>query len=222
MASQFDTETELKEVVNTSDSDDVQLQENGSHHLLRTEVHDNRLSNSEPLRRLRRINDERKNSRSTSDQSKIESHYKFEYNPRPKLWHEVEDRMEGRDQYGRKIDDGRSLISPQFGDVENVHKWQSLKQSCIDNGEQWKKFDQDITDTLRIADAYMDNKKRANRITADKEKSLRSECENIVKENDRLLGIQSENVAIRRQVNNRLDNDLKSMITDRNELDQRL
>ncbi len=48
MASLFDTETELKEVVNTSDGDDLWLQENGSCHLLRTDVHDNRLSDSEP------------------------------------------------------------------------------------------------------------------------------------------------------------------------------
>ncbi len=93
MASLFNTETELKEVVNTSNGDDLQLQENGSRHLLRTEVHDNCLSDSEPLRRLRKINDERKNSRSTSDQSEIESHYEFEYNPTPKLWHEIEERM---------------------------------------------------------------------------------------------------------------------------------
>ncbi len=37
-----------------------------------------------------------------------------------------------------------------------------------------------------------------------------------------LLGIQSENVAIHRQVTNRLDNDQKSIITDRNELDKQL
>ncbi len=103
MASLFDTETELKEVVNTSDGDDLQLQENGSRHLLRTEVHDNRLSHSEPLRRLRRINDQGKNSHSTSDQSEIESHYEFEYNPMPKIWHEVEKRMQGRNQYRGKI-----------------------------------------------------------------------------------------------------------------------
>ncbi len=130
--------------------------------------------------------------------------------------------MQGQAQYGRKIYDGRSLISPQFGDDENVWKWQSLKQSRIDNGEQWKHFDQDITDTLRIADVYMDDKKRVLRATADKEKSLRSECKRIVKQNDRLFGIQSENVAIQRQVSSRLDNDLKSMMTDRNNLNNNL
>ncbi len=104
--------------------------------------------------------------------------------------------------------DGRSLISPQCGNDQNIRKWQSLKRSCIDSNEQWKKFDQDITDTLRIDDEYMDDKKRVLRAVADKEKSLRSECDRIVKENNRLLGLQSENVAIHRQVTNRLDNDL--------------
>ncbi len=98
MASLSDTETELKEVVNTSDGDDLQLQEKGSRYLLRTEVHDNCLSDSEPLRRLRSINDERKNSCSTSDQSEIESHYEFEYNLMPKLYHEIEERKQGQDQ----------------------------------------------------------------------------------------------------------------------------
>ncbi len=68
----------------------------------------------------------------------------------------------------------------------------------------------------------MDNEKRALRAASDKEKCKRSECERIVKENDRLYGIQSENVAIHRQVTSRLDNDLKSMMTDRNELEQQL
>ncbi len=62
MASLFDTE--LKEVVNTSDGDDLQLQENGSRHLLRAEVHGIRLSDSKPLGRLKRIHYERKISRS--------------------------------------------------------------------------------------------------------------------------------------------------------------
>ncbi len=83
-------------------------------------------------------------------------------------------------------------------------------------------FNQDITDTIRIADVYVDDKKRALCTAAEKEKSLRSECERIVKESDRLLDIQFENVAIHRQVTNRLDNDLKSMITDGNKLEQQL
>ncbi len=85
-----------------------------------------------------------------------------------------------------------------------------------------EKLRPNITDTLRIANAYMDDQKRALHATADKEKSLRSECKRIVKENYRLLGIQSENVAIHRQVTSRLDNDLKSMMTDRNKLEQQL
>ncbi len=99
MASLFDTETKLKEVVNTSDGEDLELQENGSHHLLMAEVHGIRLCDSEPLRRLKRIHDKSKISRSASDQTEVESLYEFEYNPTPKPWHEVEERMQGQAQY---------------------------------------------------------------------------------------------------------------------------
>ncbi len=68
----------------------------------------------------------------------------------------------------RKIYGSQSLISPQFGDAEKVCKWQNLKQSCIGNDEQCKKIDQDITDTPRIADAYLDSKKRALCATAER------------------------------------------------------
>ncbi len=57
---------------------------------------------------------------------------------------------------------------------------------------------------------------------SDKEKSLREECEKIVKENDRLMGVQSENVAIHREVTKKLDNELQSMIVNCNELDHQL
>ncbi len=63
----------------------------------------------------------RKINRSTSDHSDVESQNELEYNPTPKLWHEIEERKQGRDQYGRKIYDGRSLIS-QFDDDENDRK----------------------------------------------------------------------------------------------------
>ncbi len=75
---------------------------------------------------------------------------------------------------------------------------------------------------MRRADAYVDNKKRALCATTDKEKSLSEECDKIVKENDRLMGVQSDNAAIHREVTKRLDNDLQSMIVNRNELDHQL
>ncbi len=126
MASLFNTE--LKEVVNTSDGDDLQLQENGSCHLLSAEVCGICLYDSEPLRRLKRTNDQRNSSHSASDHTEVKSLYKFEFNHMPNPWHEVEERMQSQAQYGRKIYDGRSLISPQFGDNENRRKWQSLKK----------------------------------------------------------------------------------------------
>ncbi len=76
-------------------------------------------------------------------------------------------------------------------------------------------FDQDITDTLRIANAYMDDKKMALQ-------ALMKDCEKIVNENDKLMSIQSENVAIHREVTKKLDNELQSMIVNRNELDHQL
>ncbi len=68
----------------------------------------------------------------------------------------------------------------------------------------------------------MDDTKRALRAATYKDKSLREECNKIVKENDRLMGIQYENVAIHREVTKKLDNDLQSMIVNHNELDHQL
>ncbi len=73
MANLLDTETELKEVVNMSDGDDHQLYENRSRKILRTEVHDEHMSESDLFRRLRKINEIRKISHSISDRSDFES-----------------------------------------------------------------------------------------------------------------------------------------------------
>ncbi len=67
------------EVVNTSDGDDHQLQDNGSCQLLMTEIHDDHSSDSELFRRLMRINEVRKNSRSTSDHSNVERQNGLDY-----------------------------------------------------------------------------------------------------------------------------------------------
>ncbi len=168
------------------------------------------------------INELRKPSRSTTDRSNVQSLAELKYHPTPKPWCEIEERENGRDRYEPKAHNGRSSVSPQFGEDENERKWRNLKQSRIENGEHWKKFDQDITATLRIADAYVDDKKRALRAATDKEKSLRAECNKIVKENDRLMGIQSDNIAIHREVTKRLDNNLQSMIVNHNELDHQV
>ncbi len=51
------------------------------------------------------INDARKPSRSTSDQSDVESVAELEYHPTPKLWCEIEERENGRDRYEPKAHD---------------------------------------------------------------------------------------------------------------------
>ncbi len=75
---------------------------------------------------------------------------------------------------------------------------------------------------MRQADAYVYDKKRALLAAADKEKSLRAECERMVQENDNLRYLQSQNVTIHREVTTKLVEDLQSMIAVRNELDDKL
>ncbi len=50
------------------------------------------------------------------------------------------------------------------------------------------------------------------------EKSLKAECERMVKENDKLRYLQSQNVTIHREVTTKLDEDLQSLTEVRNEL----
>ncbi len=104
---------------------------------------------------------------SISDQSDIES--QLEYNPTLRLLHENEERRRGRDQFGQNIHDGRSDDSPYFGEDDNECRWQRLKESCKEKREQWKLFDQEITDTMRQADAFVCDKKIALIAAADKE-----------------------------------------------------
>ncbi len=75
---------------------------------------------------------------------------------------------------------------------------------------------------MRQADAYVEDKKRALIETADMEKSLRAESERMVKENDKLRYLQSQNVTIHRDVTKKLDEDLQSMTVARNKLDDQL
>ncbi len=220
MANMFDTE--CKEVMDTSDGDDHQLQDNGSRQLMRTEIANDYSANAALFRRLMQINDARKPSRSTSDRSEVEILADFEFCPTPKLWQGIEERENGRDRYEPKTYNGRSSVSPQFGENENERNGEASNSPVLRMVNNGTKFDQDITDTLRIADAYVDDKRMALQAASDKEKSLREECEKIVKENHMLMCIQSENVAIQREVTKKLDNELQSMIVNHNELDHQL
>ncbi len=49
---------------------------------------------------------------------------------------------------------------------------------------------------MRQADAYIYDKKRALLAAADKDKFLRAQCERMVKENDKLKYLQSQNYTI--------------------------
>ncbi len=155
-------DTECKEVMDTSDCDDHQLQGTGSHQILSTEVANDYSGNTELFRRLLQINDARKPSHSTSDRSGNESLGEFEFRPTPKLWLEIEEKENGRDRYEPKDHDSLLSVSPRVGENENKRKWQSFKQSHVENGEQWSNFDQNITDTLTIADAYVERQEKGH------------------------------------------------------------
>ncbi len=58
-------------------------------------------------------------------------------------------RENGLDLFRPKSQEGRSQVSPPFSDDENECKWQRLRDYHVRIGEQWKLFDQEITDTMR-------------------------------------------------------------------------
>ncbi len=108
--------------------------------------------------------------------------------------------------------------------IENLNErsWHNLRKSRIENEEQWKLFDNDVSDTLRLADAIVEDKSAALRAAEKKEKSLRKEYLKIKIEHDKLLAKQSQSAAMHREVTQKLNNDLQSMIANCNELDHQL
>ncbi len=87
----------------------------------------------------------------------------------------------------------RSESTPHFGkNDDSVYRWQILKKSCLENSDEWVRFDEIMTNTLRAADAMIDDKKKALRAAAEKEKFLRAEYIRMVTENELLLIRQSE------------------------------
>ncbi len=83
-------------------------------------------------------------------------------------------------------------------------------------------FDNDVSDTLRLADALVEDKSAALHEAAHKEKSLREEYLRIKIENDKLKTKQSQSAAMHREVTMKLESELQSMIADHNELDHQL
>ncbi len=107
---------------------------------------------------------------------------------------------------------------------ENLNKrsWQNLRKSRIENDEEWKLFDNDILDTLRLADELVEDKSAALCDAAQKEKSLREEYLKIKIENDKLKTKQFQSVAMHKEVAQKLDSEMQSMIADQNELEHQL
>ncbi len=104
----------------------------------------------------------------------------------------------------------------------NERSWQNLRKSLIENDEQWKLFDNDVSDTLRLADALMEDTFAALRYAAQQEKSLREEYLKIKIENEKLKKKPSQSVAMHREVAQKLDSELQSIIADRNDLEHQL
>ncbi len=77
-------------------------------------------------------------------------------------------------------------------------------------------------DTLRLADALVEDKSAALREAAHKEKSLREKYLRIKIENDKLKMKQSQSAAMHKEVTIKLDSELQSMTADHNELDYQL
>ncbi len=68
----------------------------------------------------------------------------------------------------------------------------------------------------------MEDKSAAFCATEQKEKYLREEYLKIKIENDMLMTMQSQSAAMHREITQKLDNDLQSMIANHNELDHQL
>ncbi len=159
MANLYDTE--CQEVMDTSDGDDHQLLGDVSHQLLRTEVVNDYSANTALFRRLMQINDARKPSRSTSDHSDVESLVELEFRPTQKygVRSKREKMIETDMSQKPMMVDLQYLLSLANTKMNsNGEASNSLVCRMVKNG---KKFNKDITDTLRISDAYVDDKKRA-------------------------------------------------------------
>ncbi len=115
-----------------------------------------------------------------------------------------------------------TLANTRLYDNLNDRSWQNLRKSRIENEEQWKLFDNDVLDTLRLADVLVEDKSAALREAAHKEKSLREEYLRIKIENDKLKMKQSQSAVMNREVAMKLTSELQSMTADRNELDHQL
>ncbi len=206
MASLYDMVS--KEVV-PSEGDDQQLQGELSHQLLTTENSRRNLSNCgcsqhgsthyPDLNLYRRIltdND------SVSGHQDIESSAVAEHHVMPSTWLENEEGGISTERQRPVVNGDLTLADARLYDNLNEHSWQNLRKSLFENE---KLFDNDVSDTLRLADALVEDKSAALYEAAHKEKSLREEYLRIKIENDKLKTKQSQSAAMHREVTMKLD-----------------
>ncbi len=159
---------------------------------------------------------------SVSGHSDIESSAEPEYHVTPAIWLENKERGTSTEWWRPVVNNDLMLRNTQLYENLNERSLQNLRKSWIENEEQWKLFDNDISDTLRLADALVEDKSAALRDAAQKEKSLREEYLKIKIENDKLKTKKSQSAAMHREVAQKLDSELQSMIADHNELKHQL
>ncbi len=226
MASLDDTVS--KEVV-PSDGDDHQLQGELIRQLLTTEISQRNLSNPgrsehgsthySDLNLYRRILTD---NNSLSGHSDIESSAGAEHHATPSTWLENEEQVISTERRRPVVNRDLTLANIRLFNNLNEHSWQNLRKTWFKNEEQGKLFDNDISDTLRLADVPIEDKSAALRDAAPKEKSLREECLRIKIENDKLKTMQSQSAAIHSEVTMKFDSELQSMTADCNEPDHQL
>ncbi len=127
-----------------------------------------------------------------------------------------------RQQFGLKTKSEELVHNAQLYENLNELSWQNLRKSWIENDEQWKLFNNDVSDTLRLADELVEDKSAALRDAAQKRKSLGEEYLKIKIENKKLKTKQSQSAAMHKEVAQKLNSKLLSMIADRNELEHQL
>ncbi len=89
-----------------------------------------------------------------------------------------------------------TLLNTRLINNLNERSWQNLRKSQIENEEQWRLFDNDVSDTLRLTNMVVKDKTVVLCAAAEKEKSLGEEYLKIKIEHDKLLAKPSRNSLI--------------------------
>ncbi len=176
MASLYDNVS--KEVI-PSDGDDHQLQGELSNQLLTTENTCSNISESDhsemesmrypSLSLYRRIltDDE-----SVTRHSDIESHAGLKPQVTPSIWLENEERRGRIERRRPLVNVDNSIRFPYLIEDMNECSWHRIRKSHIQNDEQWKLFNDNVVDTLRLANALVEDRSSELQAAEEKEKSL--------------------------------------------------